>query len=714
MPVNVSSKRRIFIRILAILLMLLVGSAYCEFVRSYTMTQPMPDLATYRAVIVATTVAVLCFVIFVALLAARLIRPDHPAGRNFPPEFYAALESSGHILYKYDVQKNHFEYISPNVREILGFAPEYFNGKSFDELSQGIHPEDRLMLQKFLEGGAAAHKGGAATAAVEYRRMTADGRYCWVADRCNLHFDNAGRLTAIVGSMYDITRRKEDQLKIGELQGRHRDLFESIGDAIFIGDGGGRFLDVNPAACRQLGCDRRELLNMAVQDIIPPQEMGTLGRTMDAVLKTGKAELESVHVRKDGVRVPVELRISLIDYAGKPAFLAVARDITDRRAAQEAVRQSEERYRQLIETAYEGVAVIGQDKFLFANESTSRISGYSVQELAGMHPMEIIHPEDREMVRKYHDDRLAGLPAPSRYEFQLVRKDGQVVWVHISAIKINWQGQPASLGLLLDVTDLINAQDALQKGQEYLEKRVKERTAELARANRELEAEIEERRRMERILQDVRRTLLVAREDERRQVAMDLHDSIGQKVIAMNLSLQSILAGKSSLGDGPVGRTLSDLAGNCTSLIREIRQISHGLYPPTLESLGLANALAQMIHDAQAAGRIRLDCPGDLQRMRLAPRQEIQLFRIAQEALANALKHSQAGHVILSLARKDDRIILAVSDDGKGFDPGGTAGGMGLNTMRDRAQSCGGALRIDSTPGRTVIEAEVPANVSDY
>ena len=216
---------------------------------------------------------------------------------------------------------------------------------------------------------------------------------------------------------------------------------------------------------------------------------------------------------------------------------------------------------------------------------------------------------------------------------------------------------------------------------------------------------LEALRDSERKLQGLATRLMNAREDERRRLARDLHDSLGQRTIALGYALK---AAAGEVGDIP---SLATAQRHCNDLVKEIRAICHGLYPPTLEAMGLAAALRQMATDCRQADiRTRVTIAKGLAQRRFEPEVEIALYRIGQEAIHNALKHGQAKALSLSLSLAGTTLRMTLQDDGQGFDA--TAQdhtGMGLKTMKERARAIGGTLEITSRPGRTKIVVCVQA-----
>jgi len=205
--------------------------------------------------------------------------------------------------------------------------------------------------------------------------------------------------------------------------------------------------------------------------------------------------------------------------------------------------------------------------------------------------------------------------------------------------------------------------------------------------------------------------LMTAREQERRHLASELHDSIGQSLVAMQLSIQKAVATAGKTLDDEQKSLCAAVAGKCRELVREVRQICHGLYPPVLESLGLAPALEQLLDYYRSAGtQAGVYCRPRMREARFSPDTEIALFRVAQEAVNNAIRHGKAEHIDVELEEDKGRVVLSITDDGKGFDVEAAANnGLGLNTMRDRMQAVGGELDITSRKGETQVRVSVPA-----
>ena len=182
------------------------------------------------------------------------------------------------------------------------------------------------------------------------------------------------------------------------------------------------------------------------------------------VIQTGfqKQVSEYKLCRKDGGYVDVETKASVILHDGSPhSILGIARDITDRKRVEESLRESEESYRNLIKNANEAIFVGLDSKIVFHNPKTTMILGYSEEELVSRPLNEFIHPDDRDMVIDRFVKQIEGEKIPQIYDFRIIHKDGNVRWVVLNSVMINWKGRPATLNFLSDITDRKLAEKAL-------------------------------------------------------------------------------------------------------------------------------------------------------------------------------------------------------------------------------------------------------------
>jgi len=207
------------------------------------------------------------------------------------------------------------------------------------------------------------------------------------------------------------------------------------------------------------------------------------------------------------------------------------------------------------------------------------------------------------------------------------------------------------------------------------------------------------------------RSVWAVQEEERRRVARELHDGLGQTLTALKIRLER-LAGEAGPEHPALAAPLAEAVEAAAQALADTRRLSHLLRPRVLDDLGLVPALKWLARTVSEWAGFAVDFEHQgVGEERLDPDAETLLFRVAQEALNNAVKHSDAAGAALRLERSGERLSLAVRDRGRGFDPAGAAGaaGSGLAGMRDRVELFGGRLAIDSAPGRgTEVRAELP------
>ena len=247
---------------------------------------------------------------------------------------------------------------------------------------------------------------------------------------------------------------------------------------------------------------------------------------------------------------------------------------------------------------------------------------------------------------------------------------------------------------------------------------MQERTAELAHANGALTAEIARREQAEADRRDLQRRLTTAQEDERRRIARELHDQMGQHLTALGLGLKVV---KDATPDpSPARDRLQDLQALTDLIGREVHHLALELRPTALDDLGLQAALANYAEEWSERSGVEVDFHGTgLDGDRLPAPVETALYRVVQEALTNVLKHAAARRVSVVLQRSPGQVSAVVEDDGRGFDAEATArrptsAGSGLLGMRERVALVGGTLTVESGAGRgTTVIARVPLAVGD-
>jgi PAS domain S-box-containing protein len=350
------------------------------------------------------------------------------------------------------------------------------------------------------------------------------------------------------------------------------------------------------------------------------------------------------------------------------------------------------------------------------NRAAERLFGYSATEAIGQHIFLII-PDDR---RTEEEDVLARLRRGEKIDhFETVRqaKDGRRIAISLTVSPIR-DAQGTIIGaskVARDMTERVLAREALRRAREQLEERVQERTAELSSVNEMLRVEMERRLRVEEQRAQLFTRLVLAQEDERRRLARELHDQLGQQMTALRLTLETLKAWSE---ERPELRAQIEALQELTrQLDQDIAFRVWELTPALLEGVGVAAALTEYVGNWSKRfgipAEVHMTRPSD---SRLRSETETTIYRFAQEALNNIAKHSRADRVDIVLEHTSQHVSLIVEDNGIGFNPSAiavTAGGFGLIGMRERAALAGADFQIESAPGSgTTIILRVPVTAT--
>jgi PAS domain S-box-containing protein len=387
------------------------------------------------------------------------------------------VEHTTNIYYSHGMD-HVLTYISPRVRDVLGYEPEEALTNWQNCLS------DNPLNLKGIEFTQKAIDTGKQQPVYELELVRKDGSRAWVEVHESPVVQN-GKTIAIVGALTDITERKRIEKALSDSERRLFDDCEKLRNVlaaspenITITDLNGIIADCNQASVDMHECSSKdELIGKNTLEFIAKKDRSTVTDAMRKTIDQGIVrDIPLALLTKNGREFPAEVSASILkDASNKPTgFVAIIRDITKGKESEDALRESEIKYRLLVEQSQKGI-VIAQGsplRLVFANPAMEKISGYTTDELTHITPKELhglIHPEDRSMFFGRLKDRLEGKSPPPRYEFRAIRKDSTTLWLEISSNSVNYNRQPAVQAMFIDVTERKNAEQKLMESQQKFE-----------------------------------------------------------------------------------------------------------------------------------------------------------------------------------------------------------------------------------------------------
>jgi diguanylate cyclase (GGDEF)-like protein/PAS domain S-box-containing protein len=344
------------------------------------------------------------------------------------------------------------EFTSDGCLELTGYSPEDFISTRRISYGQLIHAEDQELVWNQVQAGVREQRPFQLT----YRITTAKGEQKWVWEQGRGVFSLQGELLVLEGFITDITERKRAE----EIAARFGRVLDNSSNEIYVFDAAMlKFVQANEGARRNLGYSSEELAELTPLDLKPKYTRETF-EALIAPLKRREVDnltFETVHRRKNGSLYPVEVRLQLSYAENPPVFVSVILDITERKLTEEALRESETRFRRFSEIALEGIAMLENGKIFDANPRFAEMFGYELLEIIGKTAHELTAPESRAIV-----DRHISMLDEAPYEAMVLHKDGTDFPVEIFARMVPYQGRIVRVSVLRDITERRQAQQHLQ------------------------------------------------------------------------------------------------------------------------------------------------------------------------------------------------------------------------------------------------------------
>jgi PAS domain S-box-containing protein len=348
------------------------------------------------------------------------------------------------------------DFIDDKVNEFTGYDKKLFDDRTL-KWSDLIFNED---LENATRAARQALKKGNDYIR-EYRVKTKAGKTLWIQDRGQVVRNEKGEIEYFSGVFFDITEQKMAQELVRQQEHYYRSILRNMHESIWVIDKNYQITDVNNTFLTVHDLSREETLGRKCYEVIhgyskPCHEYGEDCKLRE-VFKTGEPR-QRFHkfVRKDGSNIWVDISVSpLKDEQNKVThIIESARDVTEQKKVEEALWQSEEMYRLLVNNAGDAILIAQDDKIKFSNPKTQEITGYSFEEQAKIPIANFVHPEDRNLVLEAYERRLKGHKPFDMFPFRIITKSGKELWVQVNATSISWEGRPAALTFLRDVSEL--------------------------------------------------------------------------------------------------------------------------------------------------------------------------------------------------------------------------------------------------------------------
>ena len=505
----------------------------------------------------------------------------------------------------------------------------------------------------------------------EYTLVKNDGGVLRVELSATVANGGKGQPAGLVCVVRDITEREAAAEKIQQLV----TLIDQAHDAIIVCDLEERIRFFNQGAERILGWKAQEVQGHRATDLFF-QNRPTFAEARDTVLRTGEWQGELLLYNKDEKPIIFQSRWTLARFSqeSSPMVVSIYTDVTERKLAEEKLKEQEALSRHILRTATEGYCRLDmKGRFLDVNEACCKMTGYSREELQSMYISDLDSNKpvpDLAIQHMQHILKSGG----DRFETRYRRKNGRLFDVEVIATSLKLRGN-------------------------YIFKFFRDVTA---------------RKRVEEELRSLHRRIIEVQEAERLRLAFEIHDGINQLIASVKMRLKNV---ETSLP--PLKPAAREILSRCDQLLaralEENRRIARNLRPSDLDDFGLFAACRNFCDEMKLRSNLEIQCRIPAVVRRLSPTIELNLFRIIQEAVNNIEKHARARTIKVQLGFRGNSIHLKIQDDGRGFDLQKPAGsrtkgrGIGLTNMRERAISLGGTYRIQSQAKRgTTITVIVP------
>ncbi len=530
--------------------------------------------------------------------------------------------------------------------------------------------------------------------------------------------DNDARLAGAFSELAAIALKNSINLEaLEDNEERFRSVAKTASDAIISINSDGKIIFINDSAQKMFGYSESELLNQTLGLIIPDEFKVAHRDGLKRLYNLGKPRIlgktvELIGVRRNNKRFPIELSIATWSLRGEQFFTGIIRDITIRKQSENQLRSERDRAKMYFDTAGAIMLVLDKNhRVTLVNRKGCQILQYPVEDILEKEWFdEFVSEKDRERTRANFMNIMnnTNKKYDTRYLYSILTNNGEekiIAW-HTVELRDHEGNIIGTLNSGEDVTMQKQAEIAIKEAYENLEQKVEERTKKLSYANKQLKKEIRERVRIQktllinqRKLRSMSSKLSLAEEKERRHIAIELHDSIGQTLALLKIK---IAESKSTAISNDVINQLTEIIKIIDETIIETRTLAFDLSSPILYTLGLEAAIERLSEKIQTEHNISCHFNDDKEEKKIDDDISILLFQSVRELLINVVKHAKAKNIEISVQKDSECILIQILDDGVGFniekvgDYWEKNGGFGLFSIRERIDNIKGSFQIES------------------
>jgi PAS domain S-box-containing protein len=378
--------------------------------------------------------------------------------RQSEERYKALFDRSLYGVFVHDFEGNFLD-ANRAALKLLGYRKSEITKLDFSSLL------DKEQLPLAHKTAAEIRESGFQKKPTQYKLTRKDGTFVWVETEASLIYQ-AGIPFGILGIARDITERKKAEQALLESEKKYRTIFESLTDVYYRTDKKGIVIEISPSVTKQAGYDPRDVIGNPVTDFYSEP---SAREEFDKKLREtgGVNDYELRLLAKDGrlIHVSMSARIVLDENGNHLGVEGVLRDITARKRMEEALRESEEKFRNMVESSLQGIVIMQDERLVYANDALASIIGYDIEELMALpqeRVRELVHPADRDMIWRRMADRLAGKKVPSRYEIRVIGKDGSIRWLELVSSVIEFKRRPAVQVAIVDISEQKQAEERIK------------------------------------------------------------------------------------------------------------------------------------------------------------------------------------------------------------------------------------------------------------